>query len=79
MMLLVDEPGTRRLFVNDMRGPLYTVSYDGKAVALYVDINAPEVGRQRQLGRATSAASRASRSIRSSTAPARRASASSTP
>ena len=24
MMLLVDEPGTRRLFVNDMRGPLYT-------------------------------------------------------
>jgi hypothetical protein len=22
MMLLVDEPGTRRLFVNDMRGPL---------------------------------------------------------
>ena len=29
MMLLVDEPGTRRLFVNDMRGPLYSVSYDG--------------------------------------------------
>ena len=22
MMLLVDEPGTRRMFVNDMRGPL---------------------------------------------------------
>ena len=33
MMLLVDEPGTRRLFVNDMRGPLYSVSYDGKAVS----------------------------------------------
>src|SRR5262245_3500702 len=32
MMLLVNEPGTRRLFVNDMRGPLYTVSYDGKTV-----------------------------------------------
>ena len=32
MMLLVDEPGTRRLFVNDMRGPLYSVSYDGKTV-----------------------------------------------
>ena len=31
MMLLVDEPGTRRLFVNDMRGPLYVVSRDGKA------------------------------------------------
>src|SRR5512134_1367569 len=44
MMLLVDEPGTRRMFVNDMRGPLYTVSYDGKAVALYVDINAPAWG-----------------------------------
>jgi hypothetical protein len=39
MMLLVNEPGTRRLFVNDMRGPLYTVSDDGKTVTLYVDIN----------------------------------------
>jgi glucose/arabinose dehydrogenase len=39
MMILVDEPGTRRLFVNDMRGPLYTVSYDGKTVTPYVDIN----------------------------------------
>jgi glucose/arabinose dehydrogenase len=39
MMNLVDEPGTRRLFVNDMRGPLYSVSYDGKTVALYVDVN----------------------------------------
>ena len=34
MMLLVNEPGTRRLFVNDMRGPLYTVSYDGRFVHL---------------------------------------------
>jgi hypothetical protein len=41
MMNLVNEPGTKRLFVNDMRGPLYSVSYDGKAVALYLDINAP--------------------------------------
>ncbi len=40
-MLLVDEPGTRRLFTNDMRGPMYTVSRDGEAVALYLDINAP--------------------------------------
>ncbi len=40
MMNLVDEPGTRRLFVSDMRGPLYSVSYDGKAVALYLDVNA---------------------------------------
>ena len=44
MMLLVNEPGTRRLFVNDMRGPLYTVSYDGKTVAPYVDINASNWG-----------------------------------
>ena len=39
MMLLTDEPGTRRLFVNDMRGPLYTVGYDGRTVTQYVDIN----------------------------------------
>ena len=44
MMNLVDEPGTRRLFVNDMRGPLYSVSYDGKSVTLYLDINAPAFG-----------------------------------
>jgi glucose/arabinose dehydrogenase len=44
MMLMVDEPGTRRLFVNDMRGPLYSVSEDGKGVRLYVDINAEPWG-----------------------------------
>jgi hypothetical protein len=44
MMLLVDEPGTRRLFVNDMRGPLYSVSYDGRKVTPYVDINAERWG-----------------------------------
>jgi hypothetical protein len=44
MMNLVNEPGTRRLFVNDMRGPLYSVSYDGKAVTLYLDVNAPAWG-----------------------------------
>ena len=37
-MLLVDEPGTGRLFVNDMRGPLYSVTYDGR-VTLYLDID----------------------------------------
>lgn len=37
-MLLLDEPGTGRLFVNDMRGPLYAVSYDGE-VTLYLDVN----------------------------------------
>jgi len=44
MMLLVNEPGTRRLFVNDMRGPLYSVSDDGKTVVRYLDINAPSWG-----------------------------------
>jgi glucose/sorbosone dehydrogenase len=44
MMLLVDEPGTHRMFVNDMRGPLYSVSYDGKNVTQYLDINAPAWG-----------------------------------
>ena len=39
MMLLVDEPGTRRMFVNDMRGPLYAVSYDGRTVTQYLNIN----------------------------------------
>jgi hypothetical protein len=43
-MLLVDEPGSRRLFVNDMRGMLYSVSYDGKTVTPYVDINAADWG-----------------------------------
>ena len=78
MMLLVDEPGTRRLFVNDMRGPLYSVSYDGKTVTRYLDINAPDWGVSVQ-SQGASAASRASRSTRSSTSPARAASASSTP
>ena len=43
-MILVDEPGTRRLFVNDMRGPIYSISYDGRTVRTYVDINAPAWG-----------------------------------
>lgn len=44
MMLLVDEPGTQRLFVNDMRGPLFTVSYDGGTVTHYLDINTSNWG-----------------------------------
>ena len=43
-MLLVDEPVTRRLFVNDMRGPLYTIPREGKTVAVYVDLNEPKWG-----------------------------------
>ena len=41
MMRLVDEPGTGRIFVNDMRGPIYVVSYDGRTVSEYVDISDP--------------------------------------
>jgi hypothetical protein len=43
-MILVDEPGTGRLFVNDMRGPLYSLSYNGQTVRQYVDINAAAWG-----------------------------------
>jgi glucose/arabinose dehydrogenase len=39
MMVMVDEPGTRRFFVNEMRGAIHTVSYDGKTVTPYVNIN----------------------------------------
>jgi len=42
MMLLVDEPGTGRLFVNDMRGLLYAVSYDGQTISRYLDLTAPD-------------------------------------
>ena len=44
MMLLMDEPGTRRVFVNTMRGPLFSVSDDGQTVTDYVDINAAAWG-----------------------------------
>ncbi len=44
MMLLVDEPGTGRLFVSDMRGLLYGVSYDGQAVTRYLDLTADAWG-----------------------------------
>ena len=44
MMLLVQEPGTRNLFVSDMRGPLYRVSADGRTVTQYVNIDDPQWG-----------------------------------
>jgi glucose/arabinose dehydrogenase len=44
MMLLLDEPGTHRLFVNTMRGPIYSLSYDGKTVTQYLDVNAATWG-----------------------------------
>jgi glucose/arabinose dehydrogenase len=50
MMHMIDEPGSKRLFVSTMRGPIYSVSYDGKSVAEYVDVNAPawKIGVQSQ-------------------------------
>ena len=42
--LLLDEPGTRRMFVNTMQGKMYSVSYDGKTVAPYLDLNDPQWG-----------------------------------
>ena len=41
MMQLVDEPVSGRMFLNDQRGPLYTISYDGQTVELYLDIDEP--------------------------------------
>jgi hypothetical protein len=38
LMTLVDEPGTRRLFVSDMRGILYTLGYNGQNVTKYLDL-----------------------------------------
>ncbi len=40
-MLMSYEPGTRRMFVNDMHGALYTVSNDGKMVTPYFDHQDP--------------------------------------
>ena len=48
MMLLAQEPGTRNLFVNDMRGPLYRVSADGKSVSMFVNIDDERWGRRIQ-------------------------------
>lgn len=51
-MTLAEEPGTRRLFVSDMRGPLYSVSMDGRTVTPYLEhqrfgISVQSVGRER--------------------------------
>jgi len=42
LMHMVDEPGTKRMFVSLMTGALYSLSYDGKTVTPYLDVNAPE-------------------------------------
>ncbi len=38
-MILINEDGTGRLFVNDMQGPIFSVSYDGESVTEYVNTN----------------------------------------
>jgi hypothetical protein len=52
MMNLVTEPGTRNVFVSDMRGQLYRVVEGGRTVTQYLDITAKDVpvqsmGRER--------------------------------
>src|SRR5688572_25094934 len=39
MMTLVEDPATRRLFVSDMRGQIYTVTADGRTVTRYIDVS----------------------------------------
>ncbi|MCC5907497.1 MAG: PQQ-dependent sugar dehydrogenase [Balneolaceae bacterium] len=50
MMILIDEPGTSRMFVNDMYGPIYSISYDGSEVKLYININDTEWGIEVEYG-----------------------------
>jgi hypothetical protein len=33
------EPSTQRIFVNDMNGPITSISYDGRSVTRYIDTN----------------------------------------
>ena len=42
LMTMVNEPGTRRFFVSDMNGKVYSISTDGKTVNPYLDLTAPE-------------------------------------
>jgi glucose/arabinose dehydrogenase len=48
--LVDDEPGTKRLFANTMTGMLYTISYDGRSVAPYLDIKDAKWGTPVQAG-----------------------------
>src|SRR5262249_32030529 len=42
LMHMIPEPGTKRLFVSTMRGAIYSISYDGKKVTSYIDVNAAD-------------------------------------
>jgi hypothetical protein len=48
MMILVPEPGTRNLFVNDRRGPLYRIGADGRSVTEFVNTDDPAWGHDVQ-------------------------------
>lgn len=54
MMLLRDEPSTGRLFVNDLNGLLYSVSYEGKATP-YLELNAERWNLELELAGTTAA------------------------
>ena len=70
-MLMSYEPGTRRMFVNDMHGALYSVSNDGKTVTPYFDHQDPRWNIQVQFQN-FERGSRASRFTPTSTGVARR-------
>jgi len=48
MTNITDEPGTRRIFVNDMVGPITSISYDGRTVTEYIDTNEARWGQRVQ-------------------------------
>jgi glucose/arabinose dehydrogenase len=39
LMHFADEPATKRIFVSEMIGGLYSISYDGKTVTPFLDVN----------------------------------------
>jgi hypothetical protein len=41
LMTMLDEPGTRRTFVSDMRGIIYSVGYGGGPVTRFLDLTDP--------------------------------------
>src|SRR5688572_27775332 len=56
VMHLITEPGTRRMFAVDMQGPLYSISYDGRTVVEYINVNDPRWGvrvQSQEIGRAS--------------------------
>ncbi len=50
MMHMLTEPGTRRLFVSDMNGVIYNVSYDARTVRPYLDLTDARWGISMEAG-----------------------------